>query len=274
MALKIMTFGSCFAAFVANCLARLSSDFQRCSSVQHTRIDQFLTGKPVNSRDTRFVPKNQFASVLGNQFHDGELGKSLPYGLPPSALTHPQIAIDAGIDVLLIDNFADMLFRTLRNPKTGQMLYAHRDHMIEMDGDFSQAMPLIDPHHAVAGYASLHHAVQARQPSAVSVFLNFPMNLKEKPLISERSEAFEVASMALWNVPGFGVVDLAPLCRRDLNVPTDTNHFSKRRYLQYAFQVAGLIHLLREKRMLRSAAQSLFADTVVHHEGGSTTSTS
>ena len=260
MTLKVMTFGSCFAAFVANCLWRLSG-MQRCCSVQHTRIDQFNAGKPILRRETTFVPKAPFDAVLANQFDDEAFGKSLPYGLPPNTLLHPNTAIDAGVDVLIIDNFADVLFRISRNPATGQMLYAHSEHMQVSDPNFSEPLTFIDPVAAISGYVALHNRIRERNPAAVSIFLNFPMNLKGKPKISARSEQFESASLSLWRTPGFGVIDLTTLELRDLNKPNDSNHFSKRRYLQYAYQVSGLIQMLRcDTRSLPTRSPPLFGE--------------
>lgn len=82
-----------------------------------------------------------------------------------------------------------------------------------------EEMPLITAEEAVAGYQELFLYIRRFNPSVCAVFLNFPMNLKNKPYLSDRAEAFEAASQRLWTAPRMGVVDLQDLAMRDLLRP-------------------------------------------------------
>lgn len=141
--LRIMSVGSCFAAFTANCLSRVDlQGFRRVSSVQHTRIDQMLSycvtqSVPLlKSTDTTCVPQETFKFVSDNQFSDRLFGRSLPYGMNPEDLSHSLVAMTSGVDILLIDNFADILFRIYRNPSSGQSVYGRTDRSLHADPRF------------------------------------------------------------------------------------------------------------------------------------------
>lgn len=249
--LKIMTLGSCFAGSVANCLWRVSPEtYQRVCSIQHTRVDQLVDAhircdvSPVRKAETGLVLKPAFENVLDNQCDDILFGRSLPYGMERSDLMHPRDAIESGVDVLLVDSFADLLFRVYRNPLTNQKIYFHKDQLISNSGLFNDALDRLSPAAAIDGYLELFSAVRAHRPNACLIFLGFPVSDSKRVEIVSRTKEFQEAAQRFWDVPGAGVVDLINLPVDDLTLETDPYHFVWPRYLQYSFMVDGLVRVL------------------------------
>ncbi len=247
--MKIFTFGSCFAASVADQLCRIfPANYERVSTVQHNRIDQFVgayiheTSEPVFSMDIIVSPIPKVASVFANQYDDVGLGRSLPYGLQPDILTHPITTIKGGcVDLVLIDPFADILFRLNRILGTKKYMYFHPSQFNSIETDYEPISTFLSPKGAAIGYVDLLNHIRKYSPDAKAVFMNFPMNLRGKQDLTERTYAFEDAVHSIERAHNLLSVDLFDIRICDSNPIGDPYHFTSRRYRQYAYMIHGML---------------------------------
>jgi hypothetical protein len=246
---RILNYGSCFSASVAHKLIQLYPGYLRYSSVQHVRIDVFndtyLRGKlnPVLKEDLSFSVKELAKSVIDNQCSDSILGRSLPYGADQGLMFHPVKAVEDGVDVVIFDNFPELLFRVYVNEVKNKSLYFHFDHLVnsEEKGGFDLHKDRISPIDSMCEYIEFFRWVKKFNPNAKAVFLNFPVDFCKKVALKPRMDDFQSASLALWNEEGFGVVNLQNL---SVDEYTDPYHFVGDRYRQYAYLVEGILQSL------------------------------
>jgi len=249
--IKILNYGSCFAGSVAHCLSEIfRTRYDRISSVQHNRIDNFVKAyveqseSPVLLADIDFKLKPSAQLVVDNQLSDVLLGKSLPYGLSRDKLLHPVGAVAEGVDLLLIDNFAELLFRSFKHVESNKRLYFHPDHIIgKMSEGFTLPSDRLSAETSITYYSDLLAWCRRSNPNALAIFLNFPIDMRSKSGLHDRILAFRTASQTLTRESGFGVVDLCWPVETDFK---DPYHFTWKRYQQYAYIVEGLMRDLQD----------------------------
>lgn len=239
---KVITFGSCLSAETANILEETSS-YYRLSSVQHNRIDQFMenyvykTRVPLKAEDLHLKIKEQFSNVnvFRNQFEEVELGKALPFKRKTEDFMHPIRAIKEGIDVLIIDNYPDIFFKVYKHIEKNSKFFVNKAYLEEEPETMQFINELLDPLAAAILYKDLIEFCKKYNENLITIFINFPTNLKQNKGLDNRSQKFiEEVENINGGKRNFSIIPPWIIKEEELSNPKDPYHFTKGKYSEYA----------------------------------------
>jgi hypothetical protein len=247
----IVTFGSCLAANVANELEGFNRNFYRISSVQHNRIDQFIETyiqkncPPLKESDMNLKVKTQYSNVnvFRNQFEDVELGKSLPFKRDPNSFKHPIDAIKEGkLYLLIIDNYPDMFFKVYKHKEKGTKFFINKAYLVEEPSTMEFINEFLDPYKAVQMYINLIQYCKRFNPNLFTIFIHFPINLKNNSVLTKRENEFiDGINKIKKEENQFFIIPPRNITVNDLSNPTDPYHFRDEVYKEYAKECEKLI---------------------------------
>jgi hypothetical protein len=247
---KIITFGSCLSATVANQLEEMGN-YYRVSSVQHNRIDQFIenyiykTTSPLQEEDLMLKVKEQFGyvNVFRNQFENSELGKALPFKREQSSLKHPIKARDEGnIDLLFIDNYPDMFFKVYKHNTKGSKFFINKGYLVEEPQNMEFINYLLDPEEAFTYYDDLINYYESKSQNLVTVFIHFPVNLKLNNALNNREQSFiKIVDKLKEKHKSMVVIPPWEIKVENLSNPNDPYHFNDETYKKYALEIKSLL---------------------------------
>ncbi|WP_079478050.1 hypothetical protein [Halobacillus salinus] len=257
---NILTVGSCLSATVADKLEQ-TGRYYRKSSVQHNRIDQFMETyvyeqtPPLKEEDVNLSIKSEHArvNVFRNQFEDQELGKALPFKRDTDSFSHPISTINNGdLDLLILDNYADMFFKVYRHKEKLSKFFVNKGYLNEEPVTLEFINELLDPSKAVSMYEDLIHFCKKKNKELATIFINFPVNLKNKEILNERENSFRIE---LENIrekhDNFFIIEPWEIEEMDLSNPKDPYHFTAEKYKEYSLECESLLYLAREKCIKR-----------------------
>lgn len=247
----IVTVGSCLAANVAHEIENLKNNFLRISSVQHNRIDQFVEiyinqiYVPLKETDLNLKVKDQYSNVnvFRNQFEDIELGKALPFNKDINSLQHPIKAIEErNISLLLIDNYPDMFFKVYKHKEKGSKFFINKAYLEEEPSEMEFINSFLDPGTAIEMYDQLITYCKSFNENLITVFIHFPINLKNSTLLAQREQGF-VKGVEWLKRKHNHIFEISPreITIDDLSNPKDPYHFKKNVYIEYAIQCEAMI---------------------------------
>ncbi|EOW9475837.1 hypothetical protein ACOCGX_002499 [Vibrio cholerae] len=242
---NIVTIGSCLSIKVADSLCD-NFGFKRVSSSQHYRVDvyvdTFLKGKfnQFLQSDCEFEYKEEFkyANILENQMFDVGFGKSLPSSSTHQLINH-KVAIESGkIDVLIIDNFADIYFKVYENKERNFKLFLNKEYFKKFDNDFIIENEFVKPENYQTSLRDFINYFRCYNPISEVIVINFPVNLNSNEKVRERAmQLFNVMK----SISDIKIIDPIGIYKNDLSRIDDIHHFSNRKYSQYASLVYGEI---------------------------------
>ncbi|MGR5448723.1 hypothetical protein ACP3V3_02820 [Vibrio sp. PNB22_3_1] len=243
---SVVTFGSCLSRRIAALMVR-EHGYKLESAVMQTKFTQYIAHRDDPATVFDEITALDVLAAVREDISDydvvcNNISQQNPrvMGTFSSAREQDLRAFDPVIkarkfgsdDVLLLDTFADILFRSSKHEKTGQMMFAN---VKKMQPEFTASWKLqpydsIDSiHKAIRQFCS---RVRKEQPEMRIVLMNFPFGLSKSEDVQSRSQDLSERLLGCELLKRFGVevYDLPAPLEEDCRPLGNYSHYTKTYY--------------------------------------------
>jgi hypothetical protein len=243
-ALKVLTFGSCLSRYSINAL-RVTRKIDLKGVVYHNRIDRFVKHYVYGNGEREpqdLVGKFKYSAsvkarveiMLKNQYRHLGLGKYTLRKDQPGFLE----ALNEPVDLIVLDNFVDLVSKLAVSKKTGNAsLFLNFKDISNINELCDLEKNYLDIKQAIAYWHRFITFLREKQPDALIIFLNFPMQHHPSASFRQRGEEF----YNLFKDDRILVIPNLPVHSSQIESPS---HFTPLQYSLYA----GLFNVALENR--------------------------
>jgi hypothetical protein len=240
----ILTLGSCLSANIAIQMQEINCLFARISSVQHNRIDQFLSVHLHNEfpklqkSDLNFelLPAYRGVNVIDNQIKGFGFGRSLPNKKDQLPLIDPVVAIDSSkIKICIFDDYSEIFFKIYKHNTKQTPFFINEKYLDRKAENFTFQNELLSSEKAFESYRETCSWISKRNRNICFIFVPFPVNLKKSSFVDKRASEFDKTYEELSKkIPNCFIFPREEITEADLSKPADVYHFNDKRYFNYA----------------------------------------